>query len=219
MDSTPGGICVVNPAVVDVPALGDAFASYTCSFVANPGSGTNTATATWPDIGSPNTSGSGTAGYVFGSPTSVVNDVIDVVDSNGGSWQFSDSGSVSYPMTYTDPAGVCTQHVNTATITQLGKSASATVTDCQGADLLVEKTAVPSFTREYYWGITKEVDKTYVKQVGGSATFNYTVTVFQTGVADKDWMVSGLITVSNPNDWQDIVFDLIRRTSRCSLRR
>jgi len=74
----------------------------------------------------------------------------------------------------------------------------------QGVDLTITKTANPTFTRTYTWDISKAVDKTLVEQFGGTATFNYTVHEWQTGFVDSDWAVTGNITVSNPNDWQDV---------------
>jgi len=209
-DTTPGGTCAVTPNSVDLTAGASATADYTCSFASNPGSGTNTATATWPDIGSPHTSANGTADYTFAGldPTTVVDDTIDVTDTNGKSWQFSDSGSVSYSESFTDPAGVCTKHTNTATITQTGLSDSVTVEDCQGADLTVSKTANPAFSRAYKWNISKSVDKTKVNILGGTATFNYTVTVAHDNGTDSGWTVTGKITVSNPNTWQDVTADV-----------
>jgi hypothetical protein len=67
--------------------------------------------------------------------------------------------------------------------------------------LAVEKTASPSFDRTYAWNVSKGVDKTIVKQVGGSATFNYTITVGQAqgSPTDGNWMVGGDITITNPN--------------------
>jgi len=73
----------------------------------------------------------------------------------------------------------------------------------QAQDLTVSKTANPAFTRTYNWSITKDVDKTLVKQVGGTATFNYTVKANETGFTDSAWVVSGTITVSNPNLYFD----------------
>jgi hypothetical protein len=68
-----------------------------------------------------------------------------------------------------------------------------------GAEVLsVSKTAITSFSRTYTWNITKNVDKTLVEQIGGSATFNYTVKANQTGFTDSNWQVTGTITVSNP---------------------
>lgn len=202
-----GGTCTVTPASLDVAAGSDATADYACTFTANPGSGTNTVTATWPDIGSPHTSATDTADYTFGDPTKLVNDKIDVTDTNGGSWQFSDSGSVTYSKTYNDPAGTCTDHTNVAKITQTGDSSSKTVEVCVGADLTVTKDATPSFTRTYNWSITKGVTPTLVEQFGGTATFNYIVTVTGTGYTDSDWAVAGTIHVVNPNDWEPITFN------------
>jgi hypothetical protein len=69
------------------------------------------------------------------------------------------------------------------------------------ADLVVTKDVTTSFKRTYTWNITKSVDKTLVKQVGGSAVFNYTVGVAQTGLTDSNWAIAGVITVFNPNDF------------------
>ena len=53
--------------------------------------------------------------------------------------------------------------------------------------------------------IDKNADKTLVKIAdGGSYIFQYTVDVAQTGYQDSGWEVHGVITVSNPNDWEDI---------------
>jgi hypothetical protein len=67
-------------------------------------------------------------------------------------------------------------------------------------DLSAEKTANPSFTRSYSWDSAKSVDApTTVEQVGGSATFHYTVTATWSQGADSAWEVDGKITVNNPN--------------------
>jgi hypothetical protein len=60
------------------------------------------------------------------SPT-LINDSINVDDTNGESWPFSASGSVSYDRTFTcdEDAG---EHVNTATIRETGQSDDAKVT-------------------------------------------------------------------------------------------
>jgi hypothetical protein len=64
----------------------------------------------------------------------------------------------------------------------------------------VSKDAAASFDRTYTWDATKSVDRTTVKQVGGgSATFNYTVSVTHSNGTDGNWQVGGTITVSNPN--------------------
>jgi hypothetical protein len=63
----------------------------------------------------------------------------------------------------------------------------------------IVKDATGSYDMTYHWTITKAVDKTLVKQVGGSATFNYTVTVSHNSGTVSNVSVSGTITVFNPN--------------------
>jgi hypothetical protein len=227
-----GGTCdVTNGTGATIPAGSPVQFGYSCAFTSNPGSGTNTASATWPDIGSPKTSADGTATYDFGSvdPT-IVDGSVDVTDSVAG-----DLGMVSYqdpsPRTfnYSGPvsgdAGKCTDNVNTVTFTTnttgATHTAGATVSDCQGADLTVTKTATPSFTRTYNWEISKSVDKTLFKQVGGTVTANYTVIADETGFTDSGWQVSGTITVHNPNAWEPVtltgVTDAINNGGACTV--
>ena len=68
-----------------------------------------------------------TALFSIPSSPTLINDSINVDDTNGGSWPFSASGSVTYDRTFTcdEDAG---EHVNTATIRQTGQSDSAKVT-------------------------------------------------------------------------------------------
>jgi hypothetical protein len=67
------------------------------------------------------------------------------------------------------------------------------------SDLVVNKDAA-STTPTFHWTITKDVDKTVVKQIGGTATFNYTVKVNH-DAGTGSWSVSGTITVQNLNDF------------------
>jgi hypothetical protein len=71
----------------------------------------------------------------------------------------------------------------------------------------ITKDAVGAYDNTYAWTIDKSVDKTTVKQIGGSATFNYTVTVNHDGGTISNVKVSGTITVTNPND-DDITADV-----------
>src|SRR5262249_17767629 len=174
---------------------------------------TNTATATWDKTAAstPDGSASGSASGAFGSPTTIVDGSVSVTDSLGGplgtlSYTDPSPTEFKYSKTFTDPAGTCTTHNNTATFTTntTGTTGSArqTVKDCQGADLTVSKDATPSFTRTYHWMIDKSVDKTRIEIAeGGTATFNYTVSVSHDNGTDSGWTVSGNITVHNPNDW------------------
>jgi hypothetical protein len=114
------------------------------------------------------------------------------------------TNTYTYSHTVTGVAAKCTTYNNTAVIVETNLGSSQAVTVCVGVDLTVTKTAAPGFTRTYNWNITKAVDKTLVKQVGGSATFNYTVVAAESGFTDSGWQVTGSITVTNPNDWESI---------------
>ncbi|MCU0485790.1 MAG: hypothetical protein MUC85_06715 [Anaerolineales bacterium] len=69
----------------------------------------------------------------------------------------------------------------------------------QALDLIVSKTAFPTYDLTYSWTINKSVDKTLVKQVGGTVDFNYTVEVSHDAGTASNWKVAGQITVENPN--------------------
>lgn len=63
----------------------------------------------------------------------------------------------------------------------------------------VSKTAAGIYDNTYAWTITKEVDKTVVKQFGGTATFNYTVTVTYDEGTISNVKVTGTIDIQNPD--------------------
>lgn len=207
---------------VTVPAGGDVKLDYSCTFATQPEYGmtmTNTATVTWLDISSPNTSASYSADFVFGEPTTIVNEYVDVNDTQAGYL-----GRVYYydpsPTTFTyfkefeGVGGTCTDYDNTATITNEKEvdldSADATVKVCVGQDLKVEKTAVPSYDLTYAWDIQKVVVGATSAKVdpGYPATFNYEVSVSHDAGTESNWLVSGKITVTNPNDWEAITADV-----------
>ena len=116
-------------------------------------------------------------------------------------------------------------HINDPTECQrlygAGSSATCFVLPGSGAnqDLVVTKTATPSFTRTYTWNIQKLVDKTEIDIAeGGSATFNYTVGVSHDTGTDGNWQVSGTIKVTNPNvvDFNGVnVTDAIDNNGKC----
>jgi hypothetical protein len=205
---------------------------YSCTFTSNPGSGTNTATASWPSFGSPDASASGTAPYDFGSvsPT-IVDGSVSVTDTLGGtlgSASYMDTSPKSFTYSHTfsrDVAGTCTAHPNVAMFTtdttQTTGSSSQSVTVCVGADLGVAKTASAAFNRTYAWNISKSVDHTSSTiPSGGSATFNYTVNVTHDNGTDSGWTVTGQITVTNPNDWEAVtanVTDAINNGGSCTV--
>jgi len=220
-DSSNGnGSCTVqNGSPAQIPANGSATFPYTCTYSSNPSSVTDTATATWDtstyDTPSGAASGAATADFTGLAPKTIIDGSVDVTDTLGG-----DLGTVTindpsptaltYSHTFSgDSSGTCTSHDNTATFTtdttNTTGSASKSVKVCVGANLTVTKTATPSFTRTYTWGISKAVDQTEIDMAaGGTATFHYTVNVTHDSGTDSNWLVTGVIKVSNPNDWEGI---------------
>ena len=221
-----GGSCTVEGDAVHTVTIttnNSVDLNYTCTYPSapDPSSGTNTATATWPPIGSPGTSDSGDATFDFaGVEPTIGNGSVDVLDPAAPDDVLPASVTVddpnpktfTYSVSYSgDPAGTCTGHTNTAIVTVdtvLLDSADQTVKVCVGADLTVSKTATPSVTRTFEWGISKDVDKTsQTVAPGGTATFGYTVQVTHDGGSDA-WKATGTIHVSNPNDWEAVTADV-----------
>jgi hypothetical protein len=228
-----GGSCLVEGdathTLATLAAGSTADLAYSCTYGSAPSSldGTNTATATWGDQDLPTDghlaggSATGTASFTLAEHD--VNSCVTVDDTLGGSLGQVCAGDApktfTYPYTFSgDPAGTCTNHDNTATISETGQSASQTVKVCVGADLTVAKDASGSVKRAYTWTVGKNVDKT-VLEPGGTAT--YAVTVSQTGYTDSGWKVVGTITVTNPNDWEDVtltnVADVLDNGGTCTV--
>ncbi len=226
-----GGTCVVTGGTsVTVPAEDSVDLAYICNYgsAPSPSSGTNTATATWPNIGSDHTSATGSAAVNFGAvqPT-LVDDCATITDTIGGTLGTACSTDSSpktftYSHTVTGTAGTCVTQPNTATYTtdttQSTGSASKSVQLCTPADLTVTKSASPAFKRTYLWSIGKTVDQSTIT---GGGTVHYTVTATQIGVSDSNWTVTGSITVHNPNDFEAIaltgVTDAIDNGGVCSI--
>ena len=154
---------------------------------------TNTATAaTTGPVGG----GSGTAAVTFGAPTTQVNATIHVSDTNGASWEFSDSGSVNYTRTFT--CGSSGVHGNTATIQETGQSDSASVS-LQCYALAASKDAETDLDRTWEWTIDKAADQQdLVLSPGQQHLVNYTVKLGATST-DDGWSVHGTIQISNPH--------------------
>jgi len=231
---TGGSNAVVPAANGQVP--GQLVLDYTCTYAQKPSPdfGTNTATATW-NAGTyftPGSSDTGTATVDFSTvEPSTTNQVVTVSDSLQGVLGVLDGATADNPTVYTysieqtAPEGTCTTFPNTAVVTAVVSgnneglaqaadvvtldSASASVTLCGGLPLGIDASAAGSFDREYLWLIDKSVDQTKVTVDNGkSATFNYTVKVTPNGVADSGYELGGTVTVTNPNDFEDIVADV-----------
>src|SRR5262249_38066921 len=134
-----------------------------------------------------------------------------------------------YALTFNDDAvGTCTDHKNTASAKgedtgDVASSDEVTVQDCQGSDLTVKKDATPSVKRTHRREMAKKADAAKVYWAGGgeSGPANYTVSVTHDTGTDSDWAVKGTITITNPNDWQDITLtsldDALDVSGACTL--
>jgi hypothetical protein len=206
-----------------IPANSSVDFTYTCTYsAAGPAnaSAKNTGHVSWATsgLGELPASSADSAPVSFTFTPTLVDDCVTVTDTLGGTLgkvcnTDSSPTTFTYPESFTAPSGTCQTHDNTATFTtdDTGTTGSSgqTVTVCGGADLKVSKTATPAFTRTYTWDIKKSVDKTLVEQIGGTTTFNYTVKACETSFSDSAWTVTGTITVTNPNDWEDIALTLL----------
>ena len=233
-----GGTCIVPTGVASTSIQPGATGfDYTCTGGAwSAGdTGLNTATLTWPAQSIPGfldlaggTDNTATATFSFDTPT-LKNDCVAVNDSLQGSLGnvcVGDPGIIKYSRTVSGTAGTCTPIDNTASVTPnttgpTVDSNKVTVTLCVGADLQVTKSANPAFKRTYNWSISKSVDQNQINTALTSGTFNYSVLATQTGLTDSDWVVTGLIQLTNPNDWEDIsattVSDAIDNGGACAV--
>lgn len=135
--------------------------------------------------------------FPSGPTTTIGFDSIEVQDTNGGQFNFSDTGSESYERTFDcdDDEG---PHSNTATIVETGDSDDASVTvNCYSLE--VSKDAETSFARQYKWHIAKLADISSISGPQGfDHTINYDVVLNLLAPIDSDFEVQGNITVHNP---------------------
>lgn len=128
--------------------------------------------------------------------THEANREVNVEDTNGGTWVFSDTGTQTYEFLYTcdDNSG---DNVNTAKIVETGQEAQATVgVTCYALD--VAKTADTEFTRTWEWSLDKWSATTeMIVPAGFPFDVDYSVTPSATA-SDGAASVSGTITVTNP---------------------
>lgn len=216
-----GGSCTPSTTAVTVPAGESVEVPYSCTFAGSmtvAATGSNTATVTWDSSAVHSPTGTDTSGPVdvtFGGPSSEVNDEITVTDTQHPSWTLvwataNDTTDFDYTIPVPAPSGSCETINNTAAITGIaGASAGASATVCGGANLTVTKTADAGYTQTYPWSIKKSVDKTsIVVAEAGDTTVRYTVDVTRGTPAPTAWTLTGEITVTNPNDWQDVTVDI-----------
>ena len=98
--------------------------------------------------------------------------------------------------------GSCEALTNTATVVDLTDTVEVEI--CADADLEIAKTVAGSYGKTHDWSIDKSVDPDApINLVGDEtqATVEYSVVVTYEGYELNVSVVSGTITVTNPNDW------------------
>lgn len=234
-DTLPGAQCSISTsagipvgAPVSIP-VGTSTFRYTCAMPAGTNAATqgiNTVTATWNSASYFGTDGEASATknftYVGVSPT-VTDDSVTVTDTKfdlatiaGGNvvTVASSPRTFDYSITWPGVVGECTPYVNTATYLETDGgtgSDSATVEICLGSDLVVTKNVTGAFNRSYPWDIEKTAldgDGPYETNADGEVVVDYQVTVTPGTPTDSNWAMTGVMTVENPNDWQDITATL-----------
>lgn len=195
-----------NPMALDcggfsAPAPLAAGASISCSYSAPVLSGASllsVVTVSTTGGGVEGASGMDTA--VFDTPTNVLHDNVTVSDTLANtSWTFSGSGSQSYTIESgcTDGNNVILN--NTATIEQLGVSASL-MTRVRCHVLRARKTADTRFNRSYDWTIEKTHAETPPLQLIEGQTYQVPYTITATATANtSELSVSGIVSVENTN--------------------
>ncbi|GAP12518.1 hypothetical protein LARV_00254 [Longilinea arvoryzae] len=137
------------------------------------------------------------------SPNYVFNNSLDVSDTNGQSWHFTDTSVVNYSKTFTCNADEG-RHDNTVSATQIINETPKPISDTASVqvnchDLTVAKDASTSLQRKYTWSIDKIADfAALTLSPGQFYTVPYSVMVNVTGHTDSQFAASGNITVTNP---------------------
>ncbi|MFN8084765.1 MAG: hypothetical protein U0Q14_11110 [Dermatophilaceae bacterium] len=215
-DSIGTTTCAVTyPNGTTVPAGGSLKVSYTCSLATVPtGSVTNTAHVTWPAsyyIPAGDQSPTATVDFSKVDPSVTGSQSVTFTDPNSpqgtyGPYDgFRGPVTESYTFDWTGTAGSCVSKTNTATLST-GAKGDAVVSVCSALPLTVTKTAASSITRTYKWKIVKSAPNglTYGPTLASTVTVPYTVTLSPDGYTDSLWSVTGVITVTNPNDWEAV---------------
>ena len=196
-----GGSCaLVDGPAVNIPAGSHVDVAYVCDFTQLAAPGTLSVLATW---------GTGNAGATApidfaAAAVNVVDGVATVTDSVSGplgtvSSTDASPASFEYTASIDGVPGSCVTRNNVATFVAdtsgATGSAQQAVELCVGADLLVTSSATTAFSS----AIDKAAQHSVIQTQAGTQALNYTVRVTESG-----WVVSGLVQVTNPNDWQAV---------------
>ena len=172
VDVGGGAVCTVADAGGALVARNSSLdLSYTCTFLTQPSySGTNTATAVWPEtLPTPTNSATGTAEITAEDwNPELVNRTVTVVDDKTdpanpvelGTAEWNEEGTptvFTYTLEHQGEPGECVEHVNTAWLQETQQDDQTSVELCLGVS--VDKRAVSADLQEDgTWLVTYEID-------------------------------------------------------------
>jgi len=135
-----------------------------------------------------------TASVTFNWPTDGISKSVVVPDLAAGTYFVTEDPATGW--TY-DAANSTPQ--TTITLPSCGGNV-VIANKRQAQDLTLVVSATPQFTRTFKWTIQKGANKTLINNPSPVAH----VVVGETGFVDSGWQLSGVATVTNPNDWESI---------------
>lgn len=184
-------------------------AKKTCTYeapVASTASGTNSVTAK-SESGSSYMNSTASAGFSFGSPTTVVHGTVGWTDSNGR----TKAGITGNDTTSYASRHVCDRDGKVTNVVTLKGDGGAVLDtddatlqlDCVPKQALrVSKTVDESVRKRFPWTIGKTASPTTIGlYTDEEKTIDWTVTADRGAAILFDFQLSGKITVGNPNDW------------------
>lgn len=221
--STVGGGVDCDPndpiAGTTIPVDDSVGIPFTCTFTGEPVSpGTVSASVTWDPAGPAETdtaTDSGPATLTVGTETDRFVDVIDdktdpanpVTLAEDLEWSEGLVRTFDYFLVHEGVSGRCSSFTNTAVVDLAQRpdpTDGTTVRVCVEAPLTAAAQASADLARSYAWSVDKVADATE-RTVGadGNATFRYTVTARAGAATDSGWRLSGTVTLTNPNTYED----------------
>jgi hypothetical protein len=194
--NTAGGTALVPDCGISFPYTLASGASFSCTYASSLNDASDRTNIAKVTVAGELVEGAYTLEpIIFGDPTALVNDEVNVTDTNGESWgPVSDDASWTYMRTFT--CGEDNTYLNTASIVETGDSDDATV-EVNCYELTVTKDASTSLTRTWDWTIDKSADQTDLNLMPGQQFLvNYAVNV-DAAYTDSDWATAGGIYVTN----------------------
>jgi LPXTG-motif cell wall-anchored protein len=226
-----GGTCTPDSTTVVVPKASKTLVGYSCDFETQPDyGGTGTVTASW---GGHQVQDTAKVPFKQDGQTDYKVDVYDDLTDPSASpkllgqavWDAApENRTFRNHLDLAAAPGRCVDYTNTAwvdvtsndisligtaVLPALDPFAQKTVTVREKAGITVAQTVTATYDTTYLWDISKVADRSYAEVGSGAkARFDYTVVAEPNGSTDSNLRMSGKITLTNPNTFEDVTVDL-----------